>query len=109
MGQVTMNGKKIQFNLGDILKAMQVLGSILPAVKAFILSLEDHDLPGADKKSAALAFLESLLQGAGAYVGDITEPVIAVVMAFADPLIDAIVAAFNKVGVFLHKGAKGTA
>ena len=105
MGQVTVGGTKVQFALGDILKVMQVLGSIIPTLVGFIRSLESHDMPGEDKQTAALAFIESLLRGGAAYCGDLTDGVIGQAMSFAHVVVDAIVAAFNKVGLFTHKAA----
>ena len=89
----------------SIIKAFSVLAGILPAITNFIKEIESHEAPGADKKSAVLAFIEALLRGASAYTGQITDDIIAVVMQLANPLIDGIVAAYNAIGAFIHKDA----
>lgn len=98
-------GTAVRFNLSDFIKALSVLAGILPAITSFVKAMETEGLPGADKKAAVLAFIRALLGGAGNYVSEITADVVEVVMQFADPMIDAIVAAYNHVKLFFHKTA----
>ena len=86
-----------------IIKAFGVLTSLIPMLTAMIEKLEEKDASGTDKKAAALAFLQSLLSGAGQYTQQLSADVVASVMSMAGVVVDAIVAAYNACKLFVHK------
>jgi hypothetical protein len=90
--------------MGQFLKALSALASLLPALFAMIRELETSGAPGADKKAAAMAFLHQLLTGASDWVNELKDAAfVQTVENVAGHVIDAAIAAFNLVGIFQKK------
>lgn len=86
-------------SLSNLFKAIGALAQFLPALVAFIKEMEGSG-DGATKKAAVTAFLASLLDGAAGFVTELTPELRAAIMKIAGAVIDAVVAAFNAVGLF---------
>lgn len=89
--------------MANFLKALSVLGSLLPALLSFMTTLEGSGASGAEKKNAALAFVQALLTGAAGWVKELDDAMIQTVMGIVGHVIDAAVAAYNAIGLFKHK------
>lgn len=86
-------------SLANLFKGIAALAQLLPALVAFIKEMEGQG-DGATKKTAVTTFLASLLDGAAGFVTELTPELRAAIMKIAGSVIDAVVAAFNAVGLF---------
>ncbi len=98
-----MADKKVTLTISEYLQVLTLVASLWKALLTMIETIEDSNADGQTKKSAVLSWASALLDAASGYVKEI--PALKdFALAMIDKLIDAIVATYNKIGKFVHKG-----
>jgi hypothetical protein len=94
---------KVTFNIMDLLKAYTILSALLPAIKGFILSLNDEDMPGDQKKAAVTTFVETTVRSTAQYTKQLPEELIQIILQIAPDFIEGLVQGLKKTAAWVKK------
>jgi hypothetical protein len=88
----------------NFIAVFSFVASLYPVIVATVKEVENSGVSGADKKAAVMAAIAATINGLAA-AGIKLPASVQSLLTVAGPIIDAVVTAFNVVGLFTHKTA----